>query len=479
VNPVSGLSRRKQWIVTTRMSARSRPGLALATLCLASFMASLDLFVVNVALRDIGVRFGGDALANASWVLNAYSIFFGAVLIPAGRLADHFGRRQVFVIGLVIFTVSSLACALSPSFWVLVGLRCAQAVGAAVLVPASLGLVLTTLPEERVRHGVRVWSITGAVAGATGPVVGGLLTQVDWRLVFLLNIPVGVTAIALTLLLIPATARRQGTTIPAPAEVVTIIVGLGALSLGVVKGPDWGWTSGRITAIWAVTIVAIGVFVLANRRAADPVIDLKLFRSRVFSSANAGMVLFSLSIVMTILGMSLYLQQSWRWSAIATGAAIAPGPAFLFLTSQVVTRFGRRLPAGWATAAGFLVVGIGQVLLIISITGHPGAHDYWTIIFPGWVLTGIGSGLSLPTLTSSATADLPERASAAGSAVIQVSRQFGTVLGTAALIAVIGKAISTGETAPFLVAWWVAAGVCLVGALVALGINQRHRSTAR
>jgi len=449
----------------------NRPKLALATLCLASFMASLDLFIINVALRDIAVQFGGNALANVSWVLNAYSIFFGALLIPAGRMADHLGRRSVFIAGLLIFTVASLACALSPDFWALVGFRCVQAAGAAALVPSSLGLVLTTMPADRVTHSVRIWAVTGSVAGATGPVIGGLLTQVDWRWVFLLNVPIGVIAVVASLVLVPASAEKRSASVPDPREILLLIVSLCALSLGIVKGSAWGWGSAGVSASWAVAAVGIGLFLLVNRHAREPVIDLGLFRSRGFSSANVGMVLLSLSIVMSILGMSLYLQQGWHWTALGTGAAIAPGPVFLFITAQIVVRRAGRVTTASLTISGFLVLAAGEALIIASLYFLPRSHDYAAVILPGWALTGIGAGLSLPTLTGSATVGLPARMSAVGSAVIQVSRQFGTILGTAILIAMLGDAVATGDSSTYLRAWWVAVAVALVGGISASGLR--------
>src|SRR5262249_48762322 len=149
--------------------SRRRANLVLATLCLASFMASLDVFVVNVALHDIGQSFGHSALSNVSWVLNAYAIIFGALLVPAGRLADRFGRKGGFILGVGLFAIASAACAASPSLWLLVVFRCLQAAGGAILMPASLGLVLTTMPPARVRGGARLWSVCGATAGAAGP----------------------------------------------------------------------------------------------------------------------------------------------------------------------------------------------------------------------------------------------------------------------------------------------------------------------
>ena len=150
------------------------PGIVLATLSLANVMALLDLFVVNVALHDIGVGLHyQSSLSDVAWVLNAYALFFGALLIPAGRFADKYGRKAAFILGLAVFTVASLACAVSPDLWVLVGFRCVQAAGAAMIIPASLGLVLTTLPPDRVKRGVRVWAVSGAAAGSIGPVIGG------------------------------------------------------------------------------------------------------------------------------------------------------------------------------------------------------------------------------------------------------------------------------------------------------------------
>src|ERR1700761_7279518 len=176
-------------------SGRRHPGLILATLCLASFMATLDVFVVNVALHDIGHDFGDSGLSNLSWILNAYAIIFGALLIPSGRLADKFGTKASFIAGLGVFTIASLACALSPGLWTLVPFRCLQAAGAAILTPASLGLVLTALPAERVEGGVRIWAVSAALAGAFGPVLGGLLTSLSWRWIFVINIPIGLFAI--------------------------------------------------------------------------------------------------------------------------------------------------------------------------------------------------------------------------------------------------------------------------------------------
>jgi MFS family permease len=218
----------------------------LATLCLANFMAALDLFVVNVALQGIAAHFGGS-LANVSWVLNAYAIVFGALLIPAGRAADRFGRKGAFMFGVILFTAASAACAASPALWALVAFRCGQAAGAAILVPSSLGLVLTTTPADRVLRSVRIWAVSSAVAGSAGPVAGGLLAQADWRWIFLINVPIGLVTLASAARHIPAVARATAARVPSPTATALVIVAIGAVSLGVVKGQDWGWADGRVS----------------------------------------------------------------------------------------------------------------------------------------------------------------------------------------------------------------------------------------
>ena len=178
------------------------PNIVLATLALASLMSVMDLFIVNVALHTIGSHLH-HSLSDVAWVLNAYALFFGALLIPAGRFGDKIGLKTVFMLGLVIFTFASLACALGADLWVLIAFRCVQAIGAAMLIPSSLGLVLTTMPPARVKRSVRVWAVSGAAAGAIGPVVGGLLTSLSWRWIFLINLPIGITAIVVTWKMIP------------------------------------------------------------------------------------------------------------------------------------------------------------------------------------------------------------------------------------------------------------------------------------
>lgn len=442
----------------------------LATLCLANFMAALDLFVVNVAMQSIGSYFGG-ALSNIAWVLSAYAIVFGALLIPAGRAADRFGRKGVFMLGLVLFTAASVACAFSPTLWTLVACRCVQAAGAAILVPSSLGLVLTTTPPHLVLRGVRLWAVSSAVAGSAGPVAGGLLAEADWRWIFLINLPIGLVALASAARHIPALAREATTRLPSPLATALMIIAIGAMSLGVVKGPDWGWTDGRVLLSWAVALGAGAAFIAVNRRSGNAVIDLALFRRRMFSGANLAMVLCAVALAMQLLGLSLFLQQSWHWSAIAAGAAIAPAPLATFVAAKATPGLLPKLRPATTAAIGFLIIAAGQVLISVSLAVLPG-HDYAAAILPGWIISGIGGGLAVPTITGLATMDLPATASATGSAVLQMARQLGSVLGTSVLVAVLGTAAATGTATSFLRAWWICVGCYAAAAAVAALLSR-------
>ena len=340
--------------------------------------------------------------------------------------------------------MASLACAVSPDLWVLVGFRCVQAAGAAMIIPASLGLVLTTLPPDRVKRGVRVWAVSGAAAGSIGPVVGGLLTALSWRWIFVINLPIGIAAVLVTWKMIP-----------------------------LLNGPSWGWGSAKIIGSWVVAVAAAVAFVVSTRRAAVPVIDLKMFRSRVFSASNIAIVIAAAILGIQLLGLSLFLQQSWHWSTITTGLALAPGPAAVLGASLIAPRLHQRFPIGAVVASGFVLTAAGQALMILTL--HHGVHNYAAAILPGWVVIGFGLGFTVPTIIGSATADLPPEQSATGSAVVNSGRQFGGVFGASILVVVLGKAEVTGDPSRFYELWWVAVALCAAAVVVSLGLTPKRQ----
>lgn len=447
------------------------PGIVLATLALASVMSVLNLFVVNVALNDIGAHLH-SSLSDVAWVLNAYALFFGALLVPAGRFSDKYGQKNVFMLGLAVFTIASLACAVSPDLWVLIVFRCVQGIGAAMLIPSSLGLVLTTMPPARVKRSVRLWAVSGAAAGAIGPVLGGLLTSLSWRWIFLINLPIGITAIAVTWKMIPNVRHDRSTKMPDPIGSLMAILTIGAISFGLLNGHTWGWGNGRIIASWIVA-AAVG-FVISTRRAPVPAIEPQMFRSRVFTAANVSIVIAAAIFGMQLLGMSLFLQQAWHWSTTDTGLTIAPGPAAIVLSSFIAQKLNEKLPVGLVVAFGFGIVAAGQILMVLLLKG--GGHSYAADILPAWFLIGIGFGFSLPTIIGSATHDLPAKLSATGSAVVNGGRQVGGLFGTTILVVILGKAATTGDPTQYYHLWWVAAATCAAAAVTSLGLTPRRQT---
>ena len=441
------------------------PGAALGALSLAAFMASLDVFIVNVAFDSIGADFAGSTLSQLSWVLTVYAILYAALLVPAGRLADRFGRKQGFLVGLSLFTLASAACAAAGGIWWLVGFRALQAVGAAILTPASLGLVVSTAPAEHRARWVRIWAATGALAAALGPAVGGLLVEASWRWVFLVNLPVGVLAFAATVALVPGSRDDSATARPDLLGALLLAGAVGALALGVVQGPDWGWSSGRVlTALVATGVLLLG-FAARSARHAVPVLDPALLRVRAFAWSNVTAVLFSVPFAASLLTTILWMQEVWGYSALETGFAVAPGPLMVPVFAVVAHRFARRVPVGYLVSLGCLLFGIGSVAVLLSVGATP---DYAGDLLPGWLIGGAGVGFALPNILSSATADLPPNRTATGSAVVNMSRQIGTVLGVSVVVAVLGTPVGYHAAhQAFQHAWWTVAGISLLAAVLA------------
>lgn len=451
-----------------------RGGVVLLIASLAAFMASLDVFIVNVAFDQIGKDFAGATLAQLSWVLSAYAIVYAALLVPAGRIADRYGRKGGFLVGLAVFTAASAACAATDGVWWLVAWRVVQAAGAAVLTPASLGLVIAATPLAQRQRSVRIWAATGAVAAALGPAVGGALVEASWRWVFLVNVPVGVAALIAAAVYVPDSRDRSISHIPDLAGALLLAVSIGALTLAVVKGPAWGWAAGRTDAAWAAALLALLAFLARSARHPAPVIAPALMRVRAFAWANVTSLLFAVPFAASLLTNILWMQTVWHYSAITTGFAVAPGPMMVPLFAAVAHRLSQRIPIGVLVAFGCLLFAAGAITTL-TLVGH--TPHYATELLPGWLIGGIGVGFALPAILSSATADLPAAQAATGSAIVNMSRQIGTALGVSLVVAALGTPVGypAAHTA-FQHAWIVLAALAVLGALTAplMTPQQRH-----
>jgi len=377
-----------------------------------------------------------------------------------------------------VFVVASAACGAATSVGMLVAFRVVQAAGAALLTPTSLSLVLATAAPER-RHGaVRAWTAVGGVGAALGPVIGGVLVAASWRWVFLVNVPVGAVALAAGLRWLP---RVPGHTAPRPDALGALLVtgGVGALTLGLVEGRQWGWGSPATVLVLAAALVALGAFVAHTLRHHNPLVPPSLFRHRAYSGSSFVAALFSVAFGAMLLSIVLWEQDAWGWSALKTGLSVAPGPLMVPLFSFVVAgpaiaRYGAAAVA--AVGASAFAAGIAWWALAVGL--HP---DYARDILGGLILGGIGVGLTLPTYMATAAGSLPPPAFATGSAVITMLRQIGIAVGVAILVAIVGTSTVPAERlAAFRHGWEVIAAIAAVSAVagaVALP-GRRHRRTA-
>ncbi len=465
----------------TRRSDAS-PRLVLVVVCAGVVLASLDLFIVNLALPSIARDLHQSSLGSLSWVLNGYSIVYASLLVLLGRLAERRQRDLAFLLGVLIFTASSAACAAAPSLTVLVVFRVIQAAGAALLTPTSLSLVLATTSEAKRAGSVRTWTAVGGIAAGLGPVIGGLLVATSWRLVFLVNVPVGIVALAVGWRRLPSVPGRQ---VPAPDVLGALFVtlGVGALSLGLVEANSWGWGSAGVVGSLAAAMVLLGGAAAHTLRNRNPLLDPQLFRVRTFSGSSVVGLLFSVAFGAMLLSVVLWMQDVWGWSALKAGLAFAPGPLLVpVFTFFVASRAIPKLGPGRVIALGSTIYVLGNLWWATRIGLTP---DYVTGVLPGTLFTGAGVGLTLPTFMAAGAASLPPESFATGSAALNMVRQVGLAIGVAMLIAVLGSDHG-GEQAlhAFRHGWLAIAGFALSSALAGpvllrqrrLAVVQRHQA---
>lgn len=433
---------------------RADPKIVMVVASLGVFMAFVDDTVVGIAFPNMVRSFHDADLAELSWVLNAYNIALAALMVPAGVLADLVGRRRMYVIGIFVFTLGSAFCAAAPSIGALIASRALQGVGAAIIVPASLAIVLHTAPAGRRAQAVAVWSATAAIAAGIGPFIGGVLVDVyNWRLVFLINLPIG----ALTWFL----ARREVVESRAPGRrsvpdlrgAALLALAVGALTLAIVEGPDWGWVSTAVIAAFAVSAGA--AFALARRclSHAAPIVDLELLRAPGFTVTAALTVIGAAGFFALGLANLLFMMQVWRYSPLETGLAITPAPFVAALSAGLAGRLARRFDARRLVLFGALVWTIGPLILLARMGPEP---DYLGAYLPAAVVLAIGVGFAFPLVSDAAVAVAPRGRFAGASACNGSIRQIGAAIGIAVLAAILGSSVRSGSVGPYHAGWWFA-----------------------
>lgn len=452
------------------------PGRILLVVSAAAFLSSLDLFIVNIAFPAIRADFPGSDLAQMSWVLNGYTVVFAAFLAVAGRLADRFGHKRVFLTGLAVFAVASAACAAAPSVGLLVAARAVQALGAAMVTPTSLSLLLAAYPADRRAHAVGIWASIGAVAAALGPVLGGLLVNLSWHWVFLVNLPVAIAALAAGVRVLGEGGIAR-TAMPDLAGAFGLVVGVGALAWALVRAPDTGWVDPQVTLGLAAAVAGLVFVVARSRRHAVPALDLAVLRHPPAALASTAMLVYSAGFAAMLVVNVLLLTGTWHYPPELAGLALAPGPLVVVVVARFSGRLQARFGIGPVVVAGGIAFAAASTWWLLRVAAEP---DYLGVLLPGQLGTGLGVGLIMPALSSAVGTYLPSTQWGSGSSLINTARQIGSVLGVAAVVTIIGTA-STGaaDDLPLLRHGWVFLGATGLGAAALGGCLAFARRPAR
>jgi len=450
-------------------AGRSRPTLTALVVLSAAFMSVLDVFIVNVAFPAIGRHFAEVNVARLSWVLSAYAIVFAALLVPAGRWADRAGRKRSFLAGLALFTAASVLCAVANSVGMLIGARILQAAGAALLWPAAMGLLLSEFPPEKRSIAIALFAAVGAVAAASGAPVGGLLSELGWRSIFLVNLPVGIVALIAGARILREIRESSSTERPDLLGALILAAGIGCLVLVIIKGRDWNWNVGRILTLSAAAIGLLAWLFGRSRTHPAPVIELPMLRVRSFALSNLSAMLFAIAFGAMLLSNVMFLTHVWGSASWLLGLQLAPGPlmaaAVALPAGKLCARIGQRTVA----VAGALSFAFGIAWWIWQL--GPAPH-YLSQFLVGFLFTGIGVGLSLPSVSSAAIAALPPERLSTGSAILNMSRQIGMALGVAILVAIIGDAHGPTSIVEFRYGYFAMGFAALGSGLTCLALNR-------
>jgi EmrB/QacA subfamily drug resistance transporter len=455
----------------------NRKWLTLAAVSFGLFMIMLDNTVVNVALPSIQ-RELGVGLSELEWIVTGYALAFAALMLTGGKLADLFGRRLVFVVGLAIFTLASLACGLAGSGDVLIGARIVQGVGAALMNPATLSIIAATFPPRQRGMAIGIWAGVSALALAIGPLVGGLITEhVNWNWIFFINVPVGILAIAASFLVIRESRDESEVQRLDLPGLLTSGIGLFALTYGLIEANTHGWTSTRILVSFAVAVVSLVGFVLLERHQRVPMLDLTLFRSGTFAGANLVVLLVALAMFGVFFFVSLYMQNILGYSPVAAGAAFLPMTVLVILVAPIAGRASDLIGSRWLMTAGMTLLAL-QLLYFSQLSA---TASYWNLL-PAMVVGGLGMSLTMTPGAAAAMRALPVDKSGVGSAVLNAFRQVGGSVGIALMGAIMAHEIAGRRTPDafmdgFSLSLLVAAGIALAGAVIAAVLVRPHEMT--
>ncbi len=447
--------------------------LALAVATLVSFLVVIDISVVNVAFPTIQADFGSSETA-LSWIVSGYNIGVAAFLLLGGRLADSVGRKKVFLPGVALFMAGSLLCGLAPNTGFLIAARLIQAVGGAVLMPASLALVLPEFPLSRRSMAVGFWGATGSLGAAFGPALGSVLIRLgSWRWVFLINVP-----ICLLVLVLGKRVFRESRNPDANGRIDLLGVPIGTagvalVMLAIVQSEIWGILSPRVLGLAAVGLALLALLVVRSNRHPEPLLELSLFRHRSFASSNLAVAFYAMGFTSAVLLNSLMLQSLWGCSILVTGAALTPSPLLATITSIIGGRWADRYGHRWLIGVGSLLLAVTPVLYLLLLDATP---HVWDRFVPISLVAGLGVGMSISSWFSAAVSDVGPARFGVANATLRTIMQVFYGIGVSVVITLLA---GHAGLAGFRLGWvWVAA-MMLLSAVVVVATFPAGSSAGR
>ena len=410
----------------------------LGALSVSLFMIMLDNTVVSVALPSIQSDLG-SSLTQLEWVINAYAMVFAVLLLTGGKLADYLGRRRIFVLGLVVFSASSLWCGLASTGGMLISARAVQGIGAALMLPATLSIISATFAARERGTAIGIWAGVSAMALAIGPLLGGVITEhISWNWIFYVNVPIGVLGVVASIVVVPEsrdTSHEQRLDLPG---LLTSGIGLLALVYALIEAHSFGWTSARILSLFVIAAVALAAFVYVEMHQRLPMLDLTLFRNGTFTGANIVAILVTLAMFGIFVFFPIYMQTFLHWSPIQSGAALLPWTILIVIFAPIAGRLSDLVGSRWLMAGGMTTVAL-CCLELSTVSVNSG---FWRML-PGFILGGLGMAFVMTPMSAAVMGAAPVDKAGVASGVLNTFRQVGVALG----IAIMGAIITNREAA--------------------------------
>lgn len=458
-------------IVATAMPSETRhsPWPTFWIASIAVLLVSIDTTVLYAAFGALRHAFADESAAHMSWVLNAYTVTYAAMLIPAGGLADVHGRKRMFLLGASIFLFASFACGAATSVAFLIAARVLQALGAALLTPASLSLILAAFPQEKRAVAVSLWGAVGGLAAAIGPSLGSFIVDtLGWSWAFYINLPIGAVSVFKGMSMLRESRGDRRVQHVDAIGMVLLILSVGGIALAITQFDAPGWSRLRVAEVLGASLLLFAAFVGWAAKAAHPLVDLRLFRNRTYSAVNLATLSFAIAFAMMFFAFFSFMTGIWHYSLPLAGIAVTPGPLLVVPTAIISGRVAAKLGHRPGLVLGSLIYACSGLWLALMPGTEPAYLTQW---LPGLVMSGIGVGMVLPSLSGAAAAGLPKEHYAVGTAVNQAVRQVGSVFGVAATILLIGHAQLA--RADFIPLYGAHVALALLTGALCLAVNTR------